>query len=91
MEEKKTKFDGVDAYNIVSDTVTGVNVRLKDSVVQLVACVIGLLLGGLLGFILGGLTGLGVGCVLGLIAGVLVSGFFIMIYRFIMHIMGKHR
>jgi uncharacterized membrane protein len=91
MEEEKKKLDGVDAYNIVSDTVGGVNVRLKDNIIQLISCGVGLIIGGVLGLIFWGGVGLLVGCILGLLAGAFLSGLYIMIYRFIMHVSGKHK
>ena len=80
-------------YNIVTDTVIGVNVRWKDNVVQfavIAACVpIGILIGALAmedwrpGAIIGGFVGL--------LVGFFGSGTFLMIYRFIRHIRNDHR
>lgn len=86
--EKNKKMDGVDAYNVVADTVTGVNIHLKDNIIQLVSCIVGFLLGGIIGFFLGSMV---IGCVIGLIAGLFLSGLFIMVYRFVMHVKGKHK
>jgi len=94
MKEKKKNtdgIDGVDAYNIITDTVGGVNIRAKDNIMQLVACAIGLFLGGGIGLILGGVIGGVLGCVLGVIAGIFLSGIYLMIYRFVMHLKGKHK
>jgi transcription elongation factor Elf1 len=84
---------GVDVYNIVSDTVAGVNVRWKDNVIQfavIAACVpIGALIGALAmedwrpGVVIGGFGGL--------LVGFFGSGTFLMIYRFIRHARNDHR
>ena len=83
-----------EVYNIVTDTVAGINVRWKDNIIQfavIAACVLlGLLIGALavrdcmiLGVIIGGFAGL--------VVGFFGSGIFLMIYRFIRHIRGDHR
>ena len=92
MEEPKNgKMTGIEQYNVIADTVTGVNIHFKDNMVQLISCIIGLVLGGIIGFIFGKWIGLGVGCFVGLISGTLISGFYIMIYRLIMHAKGQHK
>ena len=78
---------GTEVYNIVSDTVAGINVRWKDNVIQfavIAACVpIGALIGALAmedwrpGVLIGGFVGL--------LVGFFGSGTFLMIYRFIRH------
>lgn len=90
---------GQAAYNVVSDTVIGVNVRWSDNKFQavFVAASVGIL--ALLGSILcllfpnwdlpwfgGALIG-GFG---GMIFGIFASGIFLMFYRAIRHIEGKH-
>ncbi len=83
---------GRQAYNVVSDTVTGANVRLKDNVIQGFAILICVVLGVVIGAIVvpervpGGL----VGGFIGLLVGFFGSGIFLMIYRAIMHIRGRH-
>ncbi|MFZ1935742.1 MAG: hypothetical protein WCB27_05535 [Thermoguttaceae bacterium] len=84
---------GSEIYNIVTDTVAGINVRWKDNVIQfavIVACVpIGALIGTLVtedwrpGALIGGFVGL--------LAGFFGSGTFLMIYRFIRHMRRDHR
>jgi hypothetical protein len=83
----------METYNIVSDTITGINLRWKDNVIQfavIVACVpIGALIGALAmedwrpGAIIGGFGGL--------LVGFFGSGIFLMIYRFIRHVRHDHR
>jgi len=79
-------------YNIVSDIVTGPNIRFRDNLFQ--GCVV-------LVFFVGGavagahltedkLSGALTGGLLGLIAGALVGGFLLMLYRTVMHICGRH-
>ena len=77
--QSKDELTAKETYNIVSDTVVGVNVRAKDNLIQgsiiLVTVIIGLAIGHMYGgfLMLGGLGGL--------IIGFLVSGIFLMIYR----------
>ena len=77
-----------ETYNVVSDTVVGVNVRAKDNLIQgsiiLVTVIIGLVIGQMYGgfLLLGGLGGL--------IVGFLGSGIFLMIYRAVKHAFGDH-
>ena len=35
-EQKKEKMTSVEQYNVFADTVTGVNIHLKDNIVQLI-------------------------------------------------------
>jgi hypothetical protein len=80
------------AYNVVSDTVTGANVRLRDNLIQ--AAIIALFV--VLGATIGALAveqrvpGALVGGFIGLVAGLLLSGIFLMIYRAVMHMRGRH-
>ena len=100
--ERRKSASGVKAYNIVSDTVVGVNFRQSDNVFQLkvilVCLAVGVPLGALAGVLLaepqdrllvafGGGLGLGfVGVVLGLFG----SGIYLMVYRAVRHLKGKH-
>ena len=91
--QKATKeFAGRQAYNVVTDTVTGVNIRFKDNIVQGLALVVCLLLGAGIGVLLvkDQLAGLLVGGFIGLLVGLFGSGIFLMLYRAIMHIIGRH-
>ena len=86
-------------YNIVSDTFTGVNFRLKDNVLQAVFVFASVVIGAAAGAILAALNprwnlpwfgGALFGSFLGLVVGVFASGIFLMIYRTVRHIRGKH-
>jgi len=93
---------GRDAYNIVSDTVVGMNVRKSDNLFQLkviLVCVLaGVPLGAIAGALLadsgnrmlgalGGALGLGFA---GVILGLFGSGIYLMIYRAVRHVRGQH-
>ncbi|MBC8354684.1 MAG: hypothetical protein H8E66_22115 [Planctomycetes bacterium] len=84
---------GKEAYNIVSDTVTGANVRWKDNLFQALSILVCILLGAGIGALsieerIGGAL---VGGFAGMIIGVLGSGTFLMVFRAIMHMRGRHR
>ena len=86
--QSKGGLTAKETYNVVSDTVVGVNVRAKDNLIQgsiiLVTVIIGLVIGQMYGgfLLLGGLGGL--------IVGFLGSGIFLMIYRAVKHASGDH-
>ena len=86
--EPEKGLSSKETYNVVSDTVVGVNIRKKDNIIQgliiLVTVIIGLVIGQMYGgfLMLGGLGGL--------IIGFLVSGIFLMIYRAVKHASGGH-
>ena len=86
-------------YNIVSDTFTGVNFRLKDNVLQAIFVFVSVVIGAAAGAILAALNprwtlpwfgGALFGSFLGLVVGVFASGIFLMIYRTTRHLRGKH-
>ena len=90
-----------EAFNVVTDTVIGPNVRLKDNFYQALAIGICLLLGAGTGALVAlsfspddrGMAAAGgaiAGGILGLIVGVIASGLFLGIYRLIRHIRGHH-
>jgi hypothetical protein len=80
------------AYNVVSDTVTGANLRVKDNVYQALAIVISLVLGVAIGALAttDRITGAALGGFAGLLVGLFGSGFFLMVYRAIQHARGRH-
>lgn len=92
--EIKKPITGQEQYNLVTDLVTGPNLRWRDNLIQgvivLIFALAGLVIGPMFfhGEVL--LLGLVGGLVLGLLAGVLVSGIAIMIYRGVRHAQGKH-
>jgi uncharacterized membrane protein YeaQ/YmgE (transglycosylase-associated protein family) len=79
-------------YNLVTDTVGGPNLRLKDNLYQGIAIVVCLVLGAVVGSFLAEerMTGAGIGALVGLVAGTLGSGIFLMVYRAVRHARGKH-
>lgn len=83
---------GRDAYNIVTDTVVGPNIRKKDNLFQALAIVVCLLLGALTGYLIAkdAITGLIVGGFVGLLVGLFGSGIFLGIFRAIRHAQGRH-
>lgn len=86
-------MDERDIYNVVTDTVTGPNVRLKDNLIQGIAILACLLVGAGIGILLAQdwIAGAVVGGAIGLLAGLFGSGAFLMVYRAIMHMRGRHR
>ncbi len=93
---------GREAYNIVSDTVVGLNVRKSDNLFQLkvilVCVLLGVPFGGVAGAMLSDAGHRVVGAVAGGIAvgfagvvlGLFGSGIYLMIYRTVRHMKGKH-
>lgn len=88
------------AYNIVSDTVTGVNVRARDNLFQAAFIGVTMFLLAAVGAILAWLksqwglpwfAGALIGAFAGLVIGFFASGIFLMIYRFARHIQGRHQ
>jgi hypothetical protein len=79
-------------YNVVSDTVGGPNVRLRDNLLQAAAIFAGLILGAGIGALLATerIVGALAGGFLGLLAGLFGSGIFVMVYRAVKHSRGKH-
>jgi hypothetical protein len=83
---------GRQAYNVVSDTVTGANVRLSDNLLQAAIIGVFLILGAGIGALMVEVRIMGamIGGVVGLIVGLIGSGIFLMIYRAVMHMRGRH-
>ncbi len=79
-------------YNVITDTAIGPNVRLKDNLIQAVLILASVLIGGGVGAMVNNdrLTGLLAGGFIGLVAGFLVSGMGLMIYRAVKHLKGQH-
>ena len=99
--QKKTEplTTGREAYNVVSDTVTGINFRGSDNKFQakfiLISVVVCALVGVLLAVLNSGWNlpwfgGALIGSFAGLIFGVFGSGIYLMIYRAARHMQGKH-
>ena len=85
-------LSGREAYNVVADTVTGANLRLKDNVLQAVVIAVCLVLGGIGGALIVDDRALGAiaGALIGLLVGLFGSGVFIMVYRALRHLRGRH-
>lgn len=90
--EGRQVFTRRQVYNLFTDIVGGLNVRLKDNLFQGLAILICLLLGAGIGFLAAFDRGFGalLGGSIGLVAGLLGSGLFLMIYRAVKHALGKH-
>jgi hypothetical protein len=84
---------GREVYNIVSDIGTGVNVRWRDNLFQLATIGVSLFLGILIGVLVvqDRILGAVVGGFLGVLVGLFGSGIFLMIYRFVRHLLGDHK
>ena len=87
------------SYNVVTDTLTGVNVRWSDNKFQAVFVFVSVILASLVGAILAALNahwdlpwygGALIGSFAGLVIGIFASGIFLMVYRAARHISGKH-
>jgi hypothetical protein len=88
----KRPMTGRQTYNIVTDTVGGPNVRLKDNLIQGLSILVCLLLGAGIGLLVmaDGLIGALAGGFIGLLVGLFGSGIFLMVYRAVKHARGQH-
>jgi hypothetical protein len=86
------KLSEKQVYNVVSDTVTGANVRWKDNLFQGIAIFIATILGAGIGAVLmdDPILGSVAGGFCGLLIGLFGSGLVLMVYRAIQHGRGKH-
>lgn len=95
-------MSGRDTYNVVSDVLVGANLRKSDNLFQLKAILVCAIIGGALGAIAGALlsdsgnrliaalaAGLSLGFA-GVVLGLFGSGIYLMIYRAVSHMKGKH-
>jgi hypothetical protein len=91
-ETQRKSTTGRQAYNVVTDTISGPNVRLKDNLFQGITILVCLLLGAGIGFLVmtDGLAGFLLGGFVGLLVGLFGSGIFLMIYRAVKHARGQH-
>ena len=85
-------IDGKEAYKVVSDTVVGANVRWKDNLFQALSILVCILLGAGVGALMidERIGGALVGGFAGMVIGLLGSGFFLMVFRAVMHMRGRH-
>lgn len=92
----------LETYNVISDTLAGVNIRKSDNLFQLKVILVSGLLGVVAGSVAGALLtdtnqrvagalggGLALGFI-GIILGLFGSGIYLMIYRAVRHLKGKH-
>jgi hypothetical protein len=82
--------NGRGAYNVVTDTVAGPNLRLQDNVFQAVFIGVCVLIAVPIGVFFGGIGGALVGTLGALIIGVILSGAILGVYRAVRHMKGKH-
>jgi hypothetical protein len=92
MDKTKQPLSDRQAYNLVTDTVVGPNVRRKDNLYQALVILVFVILGAGLGVLMFDdyRPGLLCGAFGGLVGGVFGSGIFLMIYRVIKHSRGQH-
>ena len=88
--KNKSELTAKDTYNIVSDTVGGINARKSDNLLQAKIVIITIIVCLIMGGIFYGKTGLVLGALAGLIIGFLGSGFYLMIFRAVKHASGEH-
>ena len=86
------ELTGRGAYNVVTDTIGGPNIRLRDNLIQAIAIAVCLFLGAGIGALVveERVPGALVGAFVGLLVGLFGSGLFLMVYRALMHARGKH-
>ena len=91
-EDQGRPLSDRETYNVITDTVSGVNVRLKDNVIQGITILVCLLLGAGIGALVfeERLLAAWAGAFVGLLVGLFASGTFLMIYRAARHMRGKH-
>jgi hypothetical protein len=79
-------------YNLVTDTVTGPNIRLKDNLLQGLSILVCLVLGAVIGamVVADRVPGALAGGFIGVLVGLFGSGIFLMIFRAARHARGKH-
>src|SRR5262245_49159810 len=92
LDKAKKSLTARQAYNLVTDTAAGPNVRWKDNLYQALVILVFVILGAAMGALMldDYRPGLLLGAFGGLVAGVFGSGIFLMIYRAIKHSRGQH-
>ena len=93
-ESPDARLTGRQSYNVVADTVTGVNVRKADNLIGCVSVLIAAPLGAAVGWFAGAPLDPGLGAAFGGIGGAVIgllgSGLCLMIYRGVNHLRGRH-
>lgn len=87
---KPKKSKEASTYDIVTDVATGPNLRLKDNLFQAIFILVSIAIAAGVGAFMaradpGPAVGAIIGGILGLIAGALISGGFLMVYRLFKH------
>jgi hypothetical protein len=99
LEQEQPLASGKATYNVVTDTVTGVNVRWSDNKFQAIFVTASILIAAAIGAIVVALNGQWklpwfagalAGAFAGMLFGIFASGIVLMIYRALRHIKGKH-
>ncbi len=99
LQDSESIKTGNATYNVVTDTVTGVNVRWSDNRFQAIFVFVSLLVVALIGAVVAAMNsswglpwygGALVGAFVGVIFGVFASGIFLMFFRAVQHLKGKH-
>lgn len=89
-EPRPRDTSGREAYNVVTDTLTGPNLRRRDNLLQAAFIGVCLLIAVPIGAFFGGCGGALLAVLAALIVGVIVSGAFLGIYRAVRHYRGQH-
>jgi len=91
-DRRSKKLTDQETYNVVSDVGGGVNIRMKDNLFQALCIFVCIVLGIGVGYAVSArpIDGLMLGGVGGLFVGLFGSGIFLMLYRGIRHVKGKH-
>jgi hypothetical protein len=92
MSDPHKPMTGKQTYHVITDTVTGANLRWKDNLFQAVGTVVLTAVGAGIAYALAEepLPAMLIGALGGLIAGALLTGVILMIYRAVKHIHGQH-
>ena len=92
-DRRKPGMTPEESFKMVSDTVAGPNLRLKDNLIQGIAIFACLVVGAGIGaavVVEERLVGAVAGAFVGLLVGLFASGIFLMIYRAVRHLRGRH-
>jgi hypothetical protein len=91
-EGDEPELNNKQVYNIITDVAGGPNMRFRDNLFQGIAILVSVLLGVGIGVLVADYPTAGVvyGGFLGLVGGFLASGTFLMVYRAVQHIRGRH-
>jgi hypothetical protein len=92
--QQPASMTGREQYNVISDTVVGINLRWRDNLVQGIIILVFVLVGAAIGYFMADedarVQVALIGALGGLVAGALISGIGLMIYRGIQHMRGRH-